>query len=166
MKNKRLSAPVLIFVIGLILSLTVAMVTCIAKEPAITEHDFSYSATYVLNGETTTLEGIYRVHFTSTGDDTERYYQGEYLTNPFEYHPAAYTIAEKDGLELCLVTIFSDEYLMGDTKGVPEATFLYDPYLAIYDQEGYEYDVSEKPDVFDVELISWEQPVPVENTGL
>ena len=160
MENKSLKLPILILVIGLILSVVVAMVTCIVKEPVITTHDFPYAATYVLDGETKTVEGIYRVSFSSTGESTERYYQGEYLTNPSEEHGAAYTIAEKDGLELCVVTIFSNDYLMGE----PEATFLYDPYLAIYDQEGYEYDVSEKPDVFDVELISWEQPVPVENS--
>ena len=167
MENKSLKIPVLILVIGLILSLAVATLTCIVKEPVITTHDFTHSATYVLEGETKTLEGVYRVTFSSTGggiDPMERYYRGEYLNNPSEEHSAAYTIAEKDGLDLCIVTIFSDDYLMGDTQGVPEATFLYDPYLAIYDQEGYEYDISEKPDVFDVELIDWEQPVPVENS--
>ena len=53
---------------------------------------------------------------------------------------------------------------MGDTKGVPEATFLYDPYLAVMDQDGMEYTEEEYLEKFDAELVSWEQPQPVENT--
>ena len=166
MKLKSLKIPALIIVIGLALSLVACLLTGMIKEPVITEHDFNYSVTYKLNGETQTLEGIYRCRFNFTGagiSPLERYYEGFYISNPSEEHSAAHTIAEVDGLELCVISDFSNEYLMGDTKGEPKATFLYDPYLAIIDQEGYEYDVSEFLDKFDVELVSWEQPEPVVN---
>ena len=166
MNNKSLKIPAIIISIGLIVAVVVSLLTGMVKEPAVKEHDFHHTVTYRLDGETQTLEGVYRVQFSSTGEGTnplDRYYQGFYLTNPSDEHSAAYTIAEKDGLELCIVTIFSDKYLMGDTKGVPESTFRYDPYLAIIDSEGFEYDVMEKEGVFDVELISWEEPEPIEN---
>lgn len=167
MKNNKLRIPATIIAIGLIAALLVSMLTGITKVPTITEHDFTHSVTYKLNGETKTLEGVYRVRFTSTGkgtDPLDRHYEGTYLTNPAEFHPAAYTIAEQDGLELCIITIHSNKYLMGDTKGEPEATFITDPYLAVIDQEGYEYDDAEMLGKFDAELISWEHPEPIENS--
>lgn len=167
MKLKSLKIPAYIIAIGLVLSLVACLLTGMIKEPVITEHDFNYTVTYTLNGETQTLEGVYRCRFVSTGEGTEpleRYYEGFFISNPSEAHPAAHTIAEMDGLELCVASTFSNKYLMGDTKGVPEATFLYDPYLVVIDQEGYEYDISEFPGKFDAELVSWEQPEPVVNS--
>lgn len=167
MDNKSLKIPSIIIAVGVVLALVACLLTGMVKEPAITEHDFHYTTTYKLNGEEKTLEGIYRVEFAFTGEGTnplERYYHGFYLSNSTSEHSAAYTIAEQDGLELCIVTIFSDKYLMGDTKGMPEASFYYDPYLAIIDGAGKEYDLLEMEGTFDAELISWEQPVPVENT--
>ena len=167
MKIKELRIPTIVIAIGLIAALLVSLLTGVTKVPTITEHDFHHTVTYKLNGETKTLEGVHRVQFTSTGkgtDPLDRHYEGTYLTNPAEFHPAAYTIAERDGLELCIITIFSDKYLMGDTKGVPEATFLTDPYLAVVDREGYEYEDAEMLSKFDAELISWEHPEPIENS--
>lgn len=167
MKKNGLKVPAIILSVGLILCIVVSMLTGIIKAPVITEHDFPYSVTYTLNGETKTYEGVYRCQFTSTGkgiDPLERYYEGTYLKLSFESHPATYTIAEKDGLELGIVTIFNNNYLMGDTKGVPEATFTYDPYLAVMDEQGIEYDDPETLSKFDAQLISWELPQPVENS--
>ena len=167
MKNKKLKLPSAIIAVGLIAAVVVSLLTGMVREPAITQHDFPYSVTYTLNGETQTLEGIYSCQFRSTGmgtDPLNRYYEGTYLTSTSEYHPAAYTIAQEDGLELCIVTIFSDKYLMGDAKDEPEAAFLYDPYLAVMDEEGMEYSDAETLSQFDAELVSWQQPEPVENT--
>lgn len=167
MKNNNLRRPVFFIVVGLILAIVGYMFTGMVREPAIAEHDFTFTVTYKLDGETKTLEGVYKSRFVSAGvgiNPLNRYYEGTYPTNPSEYHPAAFTIAEKDGLELVIVTIFNDEYLMGDTAGVPESTFHYDPYLAVMDQDGAEYDDPEMIGKFDVELISWESPEPVENS--
>ena len=167
MKIKSLKIPAIIIAIGLVAAIAASMLTGMVKAPAITEQDFPYSVTYTLNGETQTFEGVYRCRFLSTGegaDPLERYYEGSYLKRNSENHPAAYTIAREDDLELCIVTIFSGKYLMGDTKGMPKATFLYDPYLAVMDQEGMEYTEEEYLSKFDAELLSWEQPQPVENS--
>lgn len=166
LKDSRLKIPVIILAVSLILCIIASMLTGILKAPVITEHNFPYSVTYTLNGETQTLDGIYRCRFISTGEGTdplERYYEGTHLKITSEYHTAAYTIAQKDGLELCIITCFNDRYLMGDTKGVPEATFTYDPYLAVMDEEGMEYEDAEMLSNFDAQLISWELPEPVEN---
>lgn len=159
--------PVIIFAVGLILCIAASMLTGIVRVPAIAEHDFPYSVTYTLDGETHVFEGIYRCRFISTGrgtDPLERYYEGSYLKFTSEYHPAAYTIARKDGLELCIVSTFSNHYLMGDAKGEPESTLLYDPYLAVMDEEGVEYEDAETLGKFDAALLSWELPEPVDNS--
>jgi hypothetical protein len=164
MKNKRLKIPSIILAVGLVLAVVASLLTGIVKAPVITEQDFHFAVTYRLDGETKTLEGIYRSHFRSTGKGTDplnRHYEGEHLLNPAEDHPAAYTIAEKDGLELCIVAIFSDRYLMGDADSVD---FHYDPYLAAMDSEGYEYEDEETLSRFDAEIIDWSYPDPVDNS--
>ena len=163
MKNKSLRIPSIILAVGLVMAIVASLLTGIIKAPVITDHDFLFTVTYSLDGETKTLEGSYRCRFVSTGNGSNplyRYYEGEYLTNPAAEHPAAYTIAQKDGLELCIVTIFSNSLLMGDADGV---AFHYDPYLAVMDSEGMEYDDAEHLSQFDAEILDWEYPAPVEN---
>ena len=162
MKHESLKSLRIILVVGLVAAVIAALLTGIVKEPTITEHDFHYSVTYKLDGEVKTLEGIYRSRFTSTGKGTnpqERYYEGSYLQNPSQY--AIYTIAEKDGLELCLITILSDKYLMDDAV---QGDFNYDPYLAVMDGQGVEYTDEETLGKFDCELIDWQYPEPVDNS--
>ena len=163
MKNSSLKIPVILIAVGLVLAVLASLLTSIVKKPAITEQDFPYSVTYRLNGETKTFEGVYNCRLTSLGQGTDplaRYYEGTYLTVSSENHPAAYTIAEKDDLELCIVTIFSNAYLMGE----PEAGFPYDPYLAVMDPDGMEYTEEEYLSLFDAELISWQMTEPVVNS--
>lgn len=138
MKNKSLRIPSIILAVGLVMAIVASLLTGIIKAPVITDHDFPFTVTYRLDGESKALEGVYRCHFRSTGKGTDplnRYYEGEHLLNPEEEHPAAYTIAQKDELELCIVTIFSDRKLMGDADG---KAVHYDPYLAVMDSEGIE----------------------------
>ena len=163
MKNNSLKIPAILMTVGLVLAILVSALTGMVKEPVITDQDFHYSVTYQLEGETKTFEGVYNCRFTSVGNGTNplaRYYEGTYLTVSSENHPAAYTIAEKDGLELCIVTIFSNAYLMGE----PESGFPYDPYLAVMDPDGMEYTEEEYLSLFDAELISWQLPEPAENS--
>ena len=162
MKHESLKSFRIILVVGLVAAVIAVLLTGIVKEPTITEHDFHYSVTYKLDGEVKTMDGIYRSRFTSTGKGTnplERYYDGTYLHNPSQH--ATYTIAEKDGLELCLITILSDKYLMDDAE---RGDFNYDPYLAVMDDQGVEYADEETLGKFDAELIDWQYPEPVDNS--
>ena len=164
MKIKNLKVPAIIIAIGLVLAIVASMLTGIVKEPTIQEHDFHYTVNYTLNGEPQTLEGVYRCRFTSVGEGTDplmRYYEGDHLTVTSENHPAAYTIAEADGLELCIVTVFSNRTFMGESDN---AAFHYDPYLAIMDQEGMEYAYEEYLGTFDAEITDWVYPQPVDNS--
>ena len=164
MKQKSLRIPLIILAVGLLMAIAAGLLTGIVKAPVITEHDFPFTVTYRLDGETKTLEGIYRCHFRSTGkgtDPLDRYYEGEHLLNSAEEHPAAYTITQKDGLELCIVAIFSARNLMGDADGI---ACHHDPYLAVMDSEGMEYSDDEILSQFDAEIIDWVYPEPVDNS--
>ena len=135
--------------------------------PTITEHEFPYSVTYRLNGETKTLEGVYKCTYEGFGageNPRDRYYTGEFIVDGQPTLAHTYTIAEKDGAELYIVTWFNDCYLMNDTKDEGYEPFLEEPYLEALDKEGYPYDKAEIPSAFTAEIISWEYPEPIENT--
>ena len=167
MKIKSLKIPAIIIVIGLALSLAASLFTNIILTPTVTEHDFNYSVTYKLNGETKTLDGIYKCSykgFYQGRDPRDRYYTGEYTIDGQTTLSHTYTIAQKDGAELYIVTLFNDCYLMGDTKDMDYEPFLEEPYLEALDKEGYPYDEAEIPSEFTARIISWEYPEPIENT--
>ena len=167
MKLKSLKIPMIMIAIGLVLSLVACLVLGVTQTPTITEHDFHFAITYRLDDETKTFEGIYTCRFdgfSEGSDPRERYYNGEYTVDGETTLSRTYTIAEKDGLELYIVTTFSDAYLMGDTKGMYYQSFLDDPYLEAMDAEGMQYGEEEIRDVFDAEILSWEYPAPIENT--
>lgn len=166
MKN-RFKLPVIILAVGVIMCVVACLLTGILKTPTITQHDFHYSATYQLNGETKTLEGIYRCEFVSTGkgiDPQGRYYKGYYPEAPDQSWPDSHILARKGDQTLELVFIFSDAFLMGD--GYPGDTYsdvMPEPYLAVYTSEGYEYSDEESLAQFDAQLLSWEMPEAIEN---
>ena len=167
MKIKDLKIPVMILVIGLILSLAACLAANIVLTPTVSEHDFHYTVTYELNGETKTLEGVYQCKYDgySEGNNPrDRYYVGEYTVDGQSTLAHSYTIARKDGAELYIVTLFNDYYLMGDRKNEGYEPFLAEPYLEAVDKEGYPYDETNMPSEFTAEIISWEYPEPIENT--
>jgi hypothetical protein len=164
---KSLKIPAIIIAIGLILSLAASLFTNIIMTPTMTEHDFHYAVTYKLGDETKTFEGIYKCRFDgySRGENPcDRYYTGEYTVDGQTTPMHSYTIAQKDGAELYIVTEFNDCYLMGDTKDEDYRPYLEEPYLEALDKEGYPYDEAEIPSEFTAQIISWEYPEPIENT--
>ena len=168
MEMKKIKLPTAIIAVGLIVAFIACLLTCITKEPTIKENDFNYSATYRIGSETKTIEGVYRVVFKSTGggiDPLERYYEGYYPCDPLAGEPEYHTLARQGDLELAVVFIFTDDFLMGDGDREEEyEESVVEPYLAVYDKEGYEYSDSEMLEKFDAELISWELPEPIENS--
>lgn len=167
MKN-RLKLPVIILAAGIIACVVACLLTGILKTPTITQHDFHYSATYQLNGETKTLEGIYRCEFVSTGegiDPLNRYYIGFYPEAHDQSWPDSHILAQKGDQTLEIVFIFSDDFLMGDSyPGDTYSDVMPEPYLAVYTSEGYEYSDEESLAQFDAQLISWEMPEAIENS--
>lgn len=167
MKNKSLKTPLMIIAAGLVLCLVACLFAGMIKAPVITEQDFNYAVTYQINGETKTIEDVYRVRFVSTGKGTDphyRYYEGFYLADPNTGEPAHHVLANQDGLKLRVVFTFPHDYLMGDSDIAETYNgAIPDPYLAAYDSMGVEYTDEETLEKFGAELISWETPQPIEN---
>ena len=163
MKNKGLKLPAIIIVIGIVATVIACLLTAIIKKPTVTEHDFDYSVTYTLNGETCTFADVYRCYYADENprlNPTSRYYVGSSLKDDGSMHPGTFTIDEKDGLELRIVTIFSDDYLMGDSNG---KYVINEIYLAAFDDMGSEYSDPETLGKFDVQIIDYQLPTPIEN---
>ena len=167
MKSKLLKIPAIIIAIGFILMVAAYFLTSIREMPTKTEHDFAYSVTYKVDGETKTLEGIYTCRFTGFGgngiDPLIRYYDGEYKVDGITTLSRRYTIAEKDGYKLDIITLFDDYYLMGDFESDSDYE-LEKPYFEAMDAQGNQYGEDELPISFNAEIVSWKYPEPIENT--
>ena len=156
---KRLQLPLILLIIGILLCPMAHLLVSAVKDPVITEQDFNVSVTYTLQGETKVLETVYRCRFTGHGSalyPLDRYYEGSFAENDSRIFP----VAEDGDRRLCLVIILSDALLMGDGEYDDHH---YDPYLAIFDDEGYEYDDAEMLAPYGAEIVSWEYPESVEN---
>ena len=165
MKNKTLTLPAIIIAIGLVVALVGCLLTSMQFKPAVTEQDFDYSVTYKIDGETKTFNGVYTCRFTGFGgagvDPLYRYYDGAYTVDGESMESRSYAIAKKDGCVLEIITLFDDNYLMGDNQ---EEYDLVDPCLEATDAEGNQYGEDELPAEFDAEIIGWEYPEPIKNT--
>ena len=164
MNIKNMKLPIIMIAIGLILAVASCFLTGILKEPVIREHDFAYSVTYRLDGEVKTYEGSFQCRFDGfdrSDDPTLRQYVGVHTKDGSVLDSFYFTVAEKDGVELSIVTDLDAAYLMGDPDKYEYVSGNEDPYLEAIDAEGCGVEVS---DIFDVEIISWEYPTPIENS--
>ena len=167
MKYKNLKIPAIIMAIGLILVVAAHLLTSIQRKPVITEQNFDYSITYKVDGETKTLNGVYTCRFNGFGsngiDPLYRYYEGEHTVGGDKMDSRRYTIAEKDGFEFYIVSLFDDGYLMGDPQDEPYDG-LQPPFIEAIDKEGNQYSETDLPNVLEAKIISWEYPNPIKNT--
>ena len=168
MKSKGLKVPVILIVVGIIVAILASLLVSMQKTPAITKHDFDFSITYKLDGETKTLNGVYSCRFTGFGGDGVdplcRYYEGTYTVEGESDNDRCFTIAEKDGYELYIVALLNDSYLMGDVKNESYDSYTEGPTLEAEDKDGNQYDEADLPAVFDAEIVSFQYPEPIENT--
>ena len=63
MKNKKLFIPTIILIAAILASATYMVISSIAKKPTTTEGEFLFSITYELDGETVTINDVYRARF-------------------------------------------------------------------------------------------------------
>ena len=167
MKLESIKLPIFIIVIGLVAAVLSCLLTGIVKEPTVTEPDLDFSVTYKLDGEIKTVDGVYSCRFNGDcgpDDPIGRSYVGEYTVDGVTTPSRTFTIAQKDGLELYIVVLFNDYYLMNDTSNESYEPSLEAPTLEAIDKEGMQYDDEETLSVFDVEIVSWDYPEPVENS--
>ena len=168
MKCKSLRIPAIIIAIGIIIAIAASLLVSMQKAPTVTNHDFDFSITYKLDGETKTINGVYSSRFTGFGgngvDPLCRYYEGTYKVEGETDGDRCFTIAEKDGYTLYIVALLNDEYLMGDVENDSYESCHEEPTLEAEDKVGNQYDETNLPAIFDAEIVSFEYPEPIENT--
>ena len=169
MKQKKLALPMLILVAGLVLSILVSMMFSIAKRPTVTEHTFPISITYEFGGETFTIEDEFHCSFNVENSPyIERYYTGELAGNDEDLPCGDYLIQAYDDGALILLTRLFAGYMMGDPQYDQYYTeyYRFEPQIAyyVYDEytEYYEEDGVLEP--YDIRIVDWDYPDPVENT--
>ena len=77
MKNKKLFLPTIILAVAIVLTMISVLFAGIALKPKIIESEFPFSITYELDGETVTINDVYRVRYKEDKDYKYRMYVGE-----------------------------------------------------------------------------------------
>ena len=170
MKNKTLALPGTIFLAGIILTIIVNLIFCTAQKPTVTEHSFPISITYEFGGETVTIRDEFVCTYTGAGrsvDPKDRFYDGVLLQSDYEETLCGdYLIASYEDGHLVIFTNLYAGYMMGDPLYDRHYTDYYrcEPYVAFYNDSDYtEYEDEETLAPYDVKIVDWEYPEPIEN---
>ena len=163
MKNKKLFLPTIIFAVAIAMTLILLLVSSVALKPNITEYEFPFSITYELDGETVTINDVYKAYYTKDLTYKQRMYDGEIGNNG--ENNTNYVIKKGDTYRIELSTNFYPDYLMGD----PEYNDYYvdepfEPIIYYYNAEGAEFSDEETLAKHEAKIVSFEYPEPIENS--
>ena len=165
MKSKKLFLPAIILAAAILAIAVYSVVSSIAKKPVVTEGEFPFSITYELNGETITIDDVYKARYVRNdgyADTKSRVYVGE-IGNLGEGN-TVYTLKKGENTRVELWTHFHPDYLMGDTEYDYFDNEAFEPRIYYYDSEETEYHDDETLAAQGVKLISFEYPTPIENS--
>lgn len=169
MKNKKMFFPNIIILSGVIIAVITNLFVCVAKKPAITQQSFPFSITYQFNGKTETITDEFICTYTGAGqsvDPSDRFYDGYLANSNAVENRGDYLIQSYADGELVIYTKFFAGYMMGDPQYADHYNeyYRYEPHVAFYVYEDYmEYEDAEHLAPYDVKIVDWEYPQPVEN---
>lgn len=162
MRSKRLFLPTIILIAALVMTMVSVLIAGIALKPEITESEFPFSITYELDGETITINDVYKVQYEKLGGYKTRMYSGE-IGNRGKDN-TIYVLKKNDSGRVELWTHFYADYLMGD----PEYDYFddeaFEPRIYYYDVNETEFHDEETLLKHGVKLVSFEYPEPIENS--
>jgi hypothetical protein len=162
MKKGKLFLPTIILVSAVVITMVSVIIAGISLKPVVTESEFPFSITYELDGETVTINDVYKVHY----DDDEAYkyrvYDGKIQGK--EEDNSYYVLKKEENGRIELWTHFYADYLMGD----PEYDYFdeepFEPRIYYYDAQETESHDQETLAEHGVKLISFEYPEPIKNS--
>ena len=167
MRTKKLFVTNLILVLTIIAMVVCSVFFCVAKKPAITEHDFPFSITYELDGKTETIDAVYSVRYAGNNgyvDVTGRVYEGE-MTSDREGVDTSFVLGENQDGEFILYTRLHADHLMGDPwYDYYDDDYPYAPVLTFTEWDGTTYEDELSLAERGAKIISWEYPEPIENS--
>ena len=165
MKNKKLFLPAIILAAAILVIAVYSVVTSIAFKPTVTEGEFPFSITYELDGETVTVEDVYKARYTGNGgyaDSKGRCYEGG--IEGLGEGDTVYTLKKDGNTRVELWTHFYADYLMGDSEYDYFDDEAFEPRIYYYDANETEYSDEETLAEQGVKLTSFEYPTPIENS--
>ena len=162
MKRFKLFLPTIILVAAIMLTVISAFIAGIALKPTVTESEFPFSITYELDGETVTINDVYKARYKENKKYKYRTYIGE-IGNLGEDN-TIYTLKTDETGRIELWTHFYPDYLMGDTCYDYFDEEAFEPRIYYYDAEENEFYDRETLSEQGVKLISFEYPEPIENS--
>lgn len=156
MKKGKLFLPTIILVSAVVITMVSVIIAGISLKPVVTESEFPFSITYELDGETLTINDVYKVHY----DDDEAYkyrvYDGKIQGK--EEDNSYYVLKKEENGRIELWTHFYADYLMGD----PEYDYFdeepFEPRIYYYDAQETESHDQETLAEHGVKLVSFEYP--------
>ena len=164
MKNKKLILPIIILSVAVALIAVYLLISSIALKPTVTEAEFPFKITYELDGETVTIDDVYKVNYVPNdqgNNHKDRVYTGKLLSS--EKNDTNIILKQGEHTRIELWTYLYADYLMGD----PEYDFFddkaFEPIIYYYDENEVEYHDEETLAAQGVKLISFEYPTPIEN---
>ena len=163
MKNKKLFLLTIILTAALVLTMITAVMAGIALKPTVTEYEFPFSITYELDGETVTINDVYKAYYKKDVRFKQRMYDGEIGNNG--ENNTNYILKEGDTYRIELSTDFYPDYLMGD----PEYNDYFsdepfEPRIYYYNEEGAEFSDEETLAKYGAKIISFQYPEPIKNS--
>lgn len=164
MKDKKLFLPAIIMAAAILLTAVYSVVSSIAFKPTVTEGEFPFSITYQLDGETVTIDEVYKARYVRNdgyADTKSRVYAGE-IGNMGEGN-TVYTLKKGANSRIELWTRLYPDYLMGDPNYDYFNDEAFAPSIYYYDSEEIEYHDEETLAEQGVKLISFTYPSPIEN---
>ena len=165
MRNKKLFLPAIILAVAVLAIAAYSLISSIAKKPTITEGEFPFSITYELNGETVTINDVYKARYVAKdghADTKARVYVGE--IGDMGEGNTVYTLKTDANARIELWTYFHPEYLMGDPSYDYFDDAAFEPIIYYFDSEEIEYHDEETLTAQGIKLIGFEYPEPIENT--
>lgn len=165
MKNKKLFLPAIILFVAILAIVVYSVVSSLAFKPTVTEGEFPFSITYELDGETVTIDEVYKARYVRNdgyADTKSRVYVGE-IGNLGEGN-TVYTLKKDENTRVELWTKLYPDYLMGDTKYDYFDDEAFEPQIYYYDAQEQEYSDEETLSAQGVKLVSFDYPTPIENS--
>lgn len=165
MKNKKLFLPAMILAVAIIVITIYSLISSMAFKPTVVEGEFPFSITYELDGEVFTIKDTYKVHYVGNGgyaDTKTRIYSGELESSG--KNDTLYTLKKDENTRVELWTHFYPDYLMGDSEYDYFDDEAFEPKIYYYNAEEQEFSDEETLALQGVKLISFEYPMPIENS--
>lgn len=162
MKKGKLFLPIIILVLAVVITAVSVIIAGISLKPVVTESEFPFSVTYELDGETVTINDVYKVHYNDDKAYKYREYIGEIQDKKEDN--TYYILKTEENGRIELWTQFYADYLMGD----PEYDYFdeepFEPRIYYYDEHETEFRDEETLAEHGVKLISFEYPEPIKNS--